>query len=268
MTATIDFLIRHGYLILFGVVFVEQAGLPVASVPVLLGVGALSADGRFSFATALLLALLASLPADAAWFEMGRRKGYRVLRLLCHISLEPDTCVQTTTGVFRRYGMGTLVVAKFIPGMGVVTTPMAGLMGMRPARFLLLDGAGAALWAGLYLGLGVVFRRQLEDVAAIVARTGVSLAAVVIGVVGGYLGWKWLGRRSYVRKLAMARITPEELWRRMEAGEEVTILDLRHASELDADGSKVPGALQFAPQDLETRHREIPRDRDIILYCT
>jgi membrane protein DedA with SNARE-associated domain len=268
MTATIDFLIRHGYLILFGVVFVEQAGLPVASVPVLLGVGALSADGRFSFATALLLALLASLPADAAWFEMGRRKGYRVLRLLCHISLEPDTCVQTTTGVFRRYGMGTLVVAKFIPGMGVVTTPMAGLMGMRPARFLLLDGAGAALWAGLYLGLGVVFRRQLEDVAAIVARTGVSLAAVVIGVVGGYLGWKWLGRRSYVRKLAMKRVTPEELWRRIEAGEPVTILDLRHASEIAADGAKVPGALRFAPEDLETKHREIPRDRDIILYCT
>src|SRR5580704_3062286 len=268
MTATIDFLIRHGYIILFGVVFVEQAGLPVASVPVLLGVGALSADGRFSYTAALLVALLASLPADALWFEMGRTKGYRVLRLLCRISLEPDTCVQSATGVFRRYGIGTLVLAKFIPGMGIVTTPMAGVMGMPVVRFLLLDGTGVALWATLYLGLGVVFRRQLEDVAAVVARTGVSLAVVVIGSIGGYLGWKWLGRRRYIHKLAMARITPEELWRRMEAGEDVTILDLRHDSELDADGSKVPGALRFAPEDLETKHREIPRDRDIILYCT
>ena len=268
MKETLEFVIRHGYMILFAVVFVEQAGLPVASVPVLLGIGALSADGRFSFATALLVALSASLPADAAWFEMGRRKGYRVLRLLCQISLEPDTCVQSATGVFRRFGMGTLVLAKFIPGMGVVTTPMAGVMGMRPARFLLLDGTGAALWAGLYLGLGVVFRRQLEDVAAVVSRTGVSLAVVVIGAIGGYLGWKWLGRRRYLHNLAMKRITPEELWRRIEAGEDVTILDLRHASEIDADGGKVPGALRFAPQELDTRHREIPRDRDIILYCT
>ena len=268
MKETLEFIVRHGYIILFAVVFVEQAGLPVASVPVLLGVGALSADGRFSFAVALLVALLASLPADTLWFEMGRSKGYRVLRLLCRISLEPDTCVQSATGVFRRYGMGTLVIAKFIPGMGIVTTPMAGVMGMPLARFLLLDGTGATLWATLYLGLGVVFRRQLEDVAAVVARTGVSLGAVVIGAIGGYLGWKWLGRRRYVRKLAMARITPEELWRRMEAGEDLTVLDLRHASEIDSDGSKVPGALRFPPQELETRHLDIPRDRDIILYCT
>ena len=268
MKETLEFVIRHGYMILFGVVFVEQAGLPVASVPVLLGIGALSAEGRFSFAPALLVALSASLPADAAWFEMGRSKGYRVLRLLCRISLEPDTCVQSATGVFRRYGMGTLVLAKFIPGMGIVTTPMAGVMGMPLARFLLLDGTGAALWDTLYLGLGVVFRRQLEDFAAVVAKTGFSLAVVVIAAIGGYLGWKWLGRRRYLRNLAMARISPEELWRRMEAGEDVTVLDLRHASEIDADGSKVPGALRFAPQDLDTKHQEIPRDRDIILYCT
>ena len=268
MKETLDFLIRHGYAILFGFVFVEQAGLPVASVPLLLGIGALSAEGRFSFAVALLVALVASLPADVAWYEMGRSRGYKVLRLLCHISLEPDTCVQSATGAFRRFGMGTLVVAKFIPGLGVITTPLAGMMGMRPARFLLLDGTGAALWAGLYLALGVVFRRQLEDVAAVVARTGVSLAAVLICAVAGYLGWKWLGRRRYLHKLAMKRIAPEDLWRRMEAGEQVTILDLRHASDIAADGAKLPGALLFAPQELETKHREIPRDRDIILYCT
>src|SRR5260370_35916490 len=108
--------------------------------------------------------------------------------------------------------MGTLVVAKLIPGMGVVTTPMAGMMGMSPARFLLLDGTGATLWAGLYLGLGVIFRRQLEDVAAVVARTGVSLAAVLICAIGGYVGWKWLGRRRYLRRVGKEGITPGELW--------------------------------------------------------
>src|SRR6266852_5920862 len=107
------FLIQYGYAILFGVVFLEQAGLPVASVPVLLGVGALSAEGRFSFTSALLLALAASLPADIFWFELGRRRGYGVLRVLCRISLEPDTCVKRTTGAFRKHGPGTLIAAKF-----------------------------------------------------------------------------------------------------------------------------------------------------------
>src|SRR3989442_316399 len=141
MHEVLQFLIRHGYAILFAVVFLEQAGLPIASVPVLLGVGALSAEGRFSTGAALLLALLASLTADVAWYELGRRRGYGVLRILCRISLEPDSCVKRTTGTFRRHGAGTLVVAKFVPGLGAIATPMAGLMGMSTARFLLVDNA-------------------------------------------------------------------------------------------------------------------------------
>src|ERR1700676_2738865 len=139
MKETLEFVIRHGYLILFTVVFVEQAGLPVASVPVLLGIGALSADGPFSFAAALLITLAACLPADTIWYQLGRRRGYKVLRVLCTISIEPETCVERTTGSFTRYGMATLVIAKFVPGLGAVATPMAGYMKMRPGRFLMLD---------------------------------------------------------------------------------------------------------------------------------
>jgi membrane protein DedA with SNARE-associated domain len=266
--ATLQFLIRHGYLILFGVVFVEQAGLPVASVPVLLGIGALSADGRFSFAVALLVTLAASLPADTIWYQLGRRRGYKVLRVLCKISLEPETCVERTTGSFNRHGMSTLVIAKFVPGLSAVATPMAGLMKMRPAQFLLLDSLGATLWATLYLTLGVIFRSELERIAFIVARTGASLAAVLICSIGGYLTWKWIGRRRYIRGLEMARISPEELKRRMEDGEKFSILDLRHSSDLEAEGGTLPGALHFPPEELEVRHREVPRDRDIVLYCT
>jgi len=264
MTEVPQFLIQYGYAILFGVVFLEQTGLPVASVPVLLGVGALSVEGRFSIAVALPLAVLASLVADIIWYELGRRRGYGVLRVLCRISLEPDTCVKRTTGAFKKHGPGTLIAAKFIPGFGAVATPMAGLMRMSPARFLLLDGAGVTLWAGLYLALGVVFRSQLEKVAAVIARTGTSLAAVAICAASLYLGWKWRDRQLYLRQLETARITPEELWRRLQTGEEIMIVDLRHA----ATGAKLPGALRFPAEDLETRHHEIPRDRDIVLYCS
>lgn len=267
MSETLQFLTQHGYLILFTFVFFEQAGLPVASAAALLGAGALAADGRFSFGLALLVTLCACLPADTAWYELGRRGGYKVLNLICRISLEPDTCVERTTGSFRRHGMSTLVVAKFVPGLNAVATPMAGLMKMSLARFLLLDTLGAALWAGVYLALGVIFRRELEDIAAVLARTG-SLVATLIGAIAAYLAWKWIARRRYLRQLRMARISPEELWRRMENREPVTIMDLRHASEIDSDGSTLPGALRFAPEELEAKQRDIPRDRDIVLFCT
>src|SRR5262245_59739989 len=221
MQDTLQFLIRHGYALLFLGVFLEQTGFPVPSVPLLLGVGALAADGQFSFAAALLIALAASLPADAVWYELGKRRGYGVLRVLCRISLEADTCVRRTTNIFQRYGLGTLVVAKFDPGLSLVDPPMAGMLKMSTPRFVLLDGAGAALWATAYLLLGAVFRRQLEWIAAVVAYTGASLLAVVTLSFGGYLTWKWLDRRRYLRQLEMSRMEPEELWRRIQAGEEI-----------------------------------------------
>src|SRR5256885_4684029 len=139
MHEALDFLIRHGYSILFASVFVEQIGIPIPSVPMLLGVGALSAEGRFSFGAALIVALIASLPADFAWYQLGRKRGYGVLRVLCRISLEPESCVTATTGAFHRHGMGTLAIAKFIPGLSTVAPPPAGMMKMSAGRFLRLD---------------------------------------------------------------------------------------------------------------------------------
>ena len=268
MHETLEFLILHGYAILFAAVFAEQLGLPVPSVPLLLGVGALSAEGRFSAGAAFVVALAAALPADAAWYYLGRKRGYGVLRVLCRVSLEPDTCVTRTTGAFHRHGSGTLAVAKFIPGLSTVAPPLAGMLRMSAGRFLLLDGAGAAIWAAAYLGLGYVFRAELEWIASMVAGTGASLAAVVGVGLGGYFGWKWMERRRFLRQLEIARIAPEELWRRLQAGEEISILDLRHAPAVDAEEATLPGALRFPPQELEQRHKEIPRDRQIVLYCS
>jgi membrane protein DedA with SNARE-associated domain len=268
MQEALDFLVRHGYSILFAAVLVEQIGMPIPSVPLLLGVGALSAEGRFSFGAALIVALAASLPADAAWFYLGRKRGYGVLRVLCRISLEQETCVTSTTGAFHRHGAGTLAVAKFIPGLSTVAPPLAGMLHMTLGRFLLLDGIGAALWAAAYLGLGYVFRTELEWVARMAAGTGASLAVLVALAFGGYIGWKWLDRRRFLRKLDVARIAPEELRSRIEAGEEVVILDLRHPPDVEEQEATLPGAIRLPAQDLEARHKEIPRDREIVVYCS
>jgi membrane protein DedA with SNARE-associated domain len=264
----IQFLIRHGYAVLFVAVFAEQTGFPLPAAAALLAAGALAGEGRFSLPLALLVAVLASLLADSIWYDLGRRRGFGVLRVICRISLNADTCVGHAKDFFIRYGPRVLLFAKFVPGLSAVATPMAGLLRMNPRRFLLLDGAGAALWAGTYCVLGFVFHRQIEEIAALAARTGASLLAALVVLFAVYLAWKWIQRRSYVRQLRSQRVSPEDLHSRLLAGEVLTVIDLRHAVEFLSEGAKVPGALHIPPEDLDNRHQEIPRDRDIILYCT
>jgi membrane protein DedA with SNARE-associated domain len=264
----LEFLVRHGYVVLFAVVLGEQLGLPLVGAPVLLAAGALSGTARFSLPLVLGLPVAACVLGDIAWFELGRRRGASVLTFLCRVSLEPDSCVRRTEDVFSRWGARVLLVAKFIPGLNTVAPPLAGVVGMPPGRFLRNDAAGAALWTLFYVGLGYVFSAQLEAVGLALAGLGRG-AAVVIGLtLGGYVAWKYLQRRRFIRSLRMARITPQELMTRMQSGEALVVIDLRNAGHVASDGLRIPGAVHMDPTELERRHDEIPRDREITLYCS
>src|SRR6202023_3833865 len=157
MNNILEFLVRHGYVVLLGWVFVEQLGLPIPSVPLLLAAGALAGAGRMNIFVALFATVYAALCADSLWYQLGRIKGIAILQLLCKISMEPDSCVRRTEGVFSRQGARSLLVAKFLPGLSTVAPPLAGIFHMRLRRFLLFDGGGSILWAGTFLGLGYVF---------------------------------------------------------------------------------------------------------------
>jgi membrane protein DedA with SNARE-associated domain len=259
---------RHGYAVLFGIVLLEQAGLPIPSLPVLLAMGALVATGHFNLAASLLAAIAASLLSDVAWFELGRRHGARVLALLCRISLEPDSCVRRTENVLAAGGARALLFAKFVPGLATAAPPVAGMLGMRLSRFVLWDAAGASIWAGSCLAVGYAFSSQLEQVAELAMRLGSRLVAVLAAGLAAYLSWKYAQRRRFIRELTVARITPEELRRRLEAGEDIVVVDLRHSMEFDAEPAMVPGAIHLLPDELDARHGEIPRDREVVLYCT
>lgn len=259
-----EYLAEHGYAALFGIVLAEQLGAPLPAIPVLLAVGALLGSRGYTAPTALLIAVFASLFADTVWFLIGKRKGVSVLKLLCRISLEPDSCVSSSRHWFRRFGAWLLVIAKFIPGLSTVAPPMAAISKMSLWRFLLSDGLGSALWASVFLGLGFVFRAELELVGDVAGRTGFSL----IGIALVWAFFKWWQRWRFLRTLRMSRITPEELYRRMEAQEALTVLDLRQAIELEQTSKKIVGALWVDRGRLGELHGTIPRDQDIILYCT
>ena len=256
------FIAGRGIWVVLGLVFAGGLGLPLPAPPVLLAAGVLAGAGQLPVAAIIAGSLLALLATDLLWYQLGRRHGRRILALLCRISIEPDSCVRRTEDLFARNQQTALLVAKFLPGLKTVAPPLAGLMEMPILRFALYDGIGALLWAATFTALGYLFSAQ----AALLAPLGGWLAVAALVLFAGWLSWKWIERRLFLRGLSITRVTPEELHEQLKAGE-VVVVDLRSAFEIESAGAKVRGALQMTPQELEKRYREIPRDREVVLYC-
>jgi membrane protein DedA with SNARE-associated domain len=268
MHVLLDILLGHGYALLLGWVFLEQLGLPLPSVPLLLTAGALSGMGRMNVVYSLALCVAASVSADVLWYELGRRKGVKVVQWLCKISLEPDSCVRRTEGVFERQGAKSLLIAKFVPGLNAVATPLAGIFRMKFGKFLLYDALGAFLWAGTFLACGFLFSNQLEVVARSAATLGGWLVVILLAGLAGYILFKFYARRRFLHDLRISRISVDELKQKIDAGEEVTIVDLRHSLDFEADPETIPGALHFDSKQLSEAKPPWPPEREVILYCT
>lgn len=266
LTETVRFVERHGVALLFGWVLAEQGAIPLPSIPLLLAAGSLIRTGRMHFLPALSACVFGALTADTLWFLLGRRRGTRVLRWICRISLEPDSCVRSTENVFARFGLSSLLLSKFVPGLNAVAAPLAGNSGAPAWRFLGFDIAGAMLWSGTYLALGYVFSEQLETVLQYASGMGSWLLLVIVALFAVWIGWKLFQRRRFLKKLKVARITAPELREMLEAGANPYIVDLRSATE--ADPSPIPQTVRIKVEDLTAGRHEIPRDREIILVCT
>ena len=266
--ADMAFLAEYGYLLLFVWVFIDQVGVPVPALPILLGAGALAGAGELSLPLAIATATLGAIPSDLLWYTLGRRRGASVLRFLCRVSLEPDSCVHTNKDVFQRHGALSLLYAKFVPGLQTAAPPLAGVIRMPLPRFLLLDGLGAGLWATAFIGLGWVLDEQLASATEVALELGGWIFGAAGGALGLYILYKYLQRQRVLRALHVSRITPEELKALLDAGQPVEILDLRHALDFEAEPRALPGANPISPIELEERHLEVSRDRDIVVYCT
>ena len=268
MDRIVAFLLQYDYVVLFAVVFAEQLGAPIPAIPVLLAAGALALSGHISFAAGIVVAVTASLISDGVWFGLGRRKGPTILRTLCKISLEPDSCVSITKAWFKKLGGWSLVVAKFVPGLSTAAPPIAGATGMRLGTFFLLDGLGAAVWAGAWMAGGLIFSHQLERAAEWATEFGLRAAIVFSVGLGGYILFKYVQRRRFLRSLRLARISPDELRRLLAGSPPPFIVDLRNPIELGPGSVRIPGAVWLNSSELAERKDEIPRDREIVLYCS
>jgi membrane protein DedA with SNARE-associated domain len=267
MNDLLPFLIEHGYEVLFFWVLAETMGLPIPSVPLLIAMGALAEAGQVSLHLSIGLAVCAALISDLFWYSMGRLRGGKVLTSICRITLEPDFCVRRTENMFARYGTRALLVTKFIPGMGVVSMPLAGIMRMRLSRFLLLDGLGALAWVGGYILVGYLFGRQLDRVLAYAAGMGRTFLVLTACGLTIYVLRKIVSRRRLIRELVIARITPQELKGKLDAGDNVLIIDVRHALDFEADPHVIPGAIRIPFEHMEGL-AGIAKGREIVVYCT
>ena len=273
MPIALAFFVQYAYGILFLWVLMEQLGVPVPSIPILLTAGTLSATHRLHASYALADVALACLIADSVWYMLGRRYGGSVLRLLCRFSLEASTCVAKTEGYFTRRGPVTLLFAKFIPGLSTLAAPIAGQSGMPYARFVLWDLAGSVIWAESYLLAG----RFFGDVAKRSARffhllSHFAFGIVVLLVISLMVYRVWKNRR-FLLEIRELRLEPEELKRMLETAETQGniapfIVDLRHPLDYLPDPRVLPGAVRISPAEIAAQIDLIPRDRDVILYCT
>lgn len=267
MQQALEFLLRHIELVVFGTVLAEQIGVPVPAIPILLGAGAVAATGQTSLALLTGLSVAGCLLGDMVWYELGRHRGRQALNLLCRIALEPDACVRRTETFFVVHGIRSLILAKFVPGLSTLAPALAGLFKIPIGRFVLFNGAGALLWSLSFLLVGYVFSDQIGYVAELAMRFGEIAGVLLAAGLAAYVLYKFLHRQKLLRELRIARITPSELKRLMDDGYQSVVVDLRGNLDHAADPYTIPGALRISAEDLERRHHDIPRDRDVILFC-
>ena len=257
-----------GLILVVGNVLLEQLGLPVPAIPTLVVAGAVVAERHWWGAELFFFAVAVCVFADAAWYVAGRRYGNRVMRLLCWISLTPDSCVSETQQRFAKWGPNAIVFAKFIPGFGIVAPPLAGALRMRWPRFIVFSTVGAALWVGCFLGVGMLLKAQIDRLLPMAQQLGASLVALIVALLLGYVAFKWWERQRFYSALRMARITVAELRLLLDSGAAPLIVDVRSPGATALESRKIPGALHV-PLDQVGKHvKDLPRDRDVILYCT
>ena len=258
----------YGYSIVLLVAFVDQFGTPIPAIAILLAAGAIAGKGALNLAGILAAAILGTVAADAILFQLGRRRGGPVLRRLCSFSLAPDTCVRKTETSFQRLGWKALVIAKFVPGLAFLGAPVAGVLRMPWSSFLLFDSLGAAFYNLVVVGLGFLLHDQLDRVVGWFGALGNAAIPVVAGSIFLFCAWRVYEKRRILNFLRARRLTPQELRARLESPDPPRIVDLRSSIAFDVTREALPGAIRLDPEELEARHSDIPRNRDIVLYCT
>lgn len=268
MNDFVALLASQGALLVFAATLATRLGAPVPAVPFLIVAGGLTVGGQVSFVAVLLAAVLGNILGDGAWFLAGRRWGYRVMRLLCRISLSPDSCVRRSESILGRWGGLSLIAAKFVPGVSVVAPPMAGALGMSNLRFLFYETVAALIWTLGFLFVGRIFHAAIQDVLAVISNIG--LGALVIGMLAlaAFIGWRYRQRRLAQQQADdIEHIQVEVLREALAAGAGPTLIDVRSDEARALDTRAIPGAIGIGLKQLPKRLGAFADGRELVVFC-
>jgi len=266
MNHLIMLLQEYGLGLVFVNVLALQAGLPVPAYPVLIVAGAYAAMGGSPLWQLVAVAVAAALVADTGWYTAGRRFGMRILGVLCRVSLSPDTCVRQTESIFQRFGPASMLFAKFVPGFASVATALAGALRLSYWKFVLFDAGGAALWSGVGIGLGYLFRNAIEEVMNKLSALGKYGLMLVIAAFVAWILVKWWRRYLFIKQLRMDRVSVTELRDLMEKKQVQALVDVRSAITQAATG-RIPGARAIDMQRIADGFKGVPVEGEVIVYC-
>jgi len=262
------YLVHTTYLILFVAVLARQLCLPVPAILFLLSGGALAGSGKLSFTGILAAAVVGCVLADLVWFEAGRLRGKRVIRLLCALTSDPSYCIRRGRETFKKRGLRLLLIAKFVPGLDGICPPLAGMFGASRTAFIVHDVGGATLWAGAYISCGFVFAKQLDEVAKHISAVA-TLVVLIFGVpLLLFFALKIAQLILMIRLLRPLQIQPETLESLLNSSAKLGVIDLLRFEEDPEGVAAIPGAVRLDPLELRTKkHITMPSDVDLVLYC-
>ncbi|ATF89106.1 MULTISPECIES: DedA family protein/thiosulfate sulfurtransferase GlpE [Burkholderia] len=269
-----DLVAQYGPLIVFVNVLAAALGLPVPAMPTLVLFGAMATMHPdmigIQLVPVLLLSVLAAVLGDSAWYLAGRRFGGRTLKTICRLSLSRDSCVKKTEQFFGRWGVRVLAIARFVPGLSLVSVPMAGALGTNYRTFIGYDALGALLWAAVGLLIGLLFAAQIDWLFSSASQFG-QVALVLIGaLLVLYMSMRWNRRRALLRQLASARIDVDELDRLLHADPArlPVIIDVRTVEHRRLDPFSIPGALFFDERHVRELSQRYPLSQKFVIYCS
>jgi hypothetical protein len=214
--------------------------------------------------------MVALLIGDSAQFWLGRYSGWALLGFLCRLSMNPETCILRSAESFYKRGKLTLVVAKFIPGINTMAAPLAGSMKMRFWQFLRLDFLGALLYTVTYLLVGYVSRDFLAAVLKGFHAAGRVMEVVLISALVVYAIYRTAQFIKYKKYRIIPRVQVQELAARLASDDSVRVLivDVRSHGYYDIGAERIAGSIRIEPNNLEEEIKNLPKDKDIYLYCT
>jgi membrane protein DedA with SNARE-associated domain/rhodanese-related sulfurtransferase len=262
MDALLHVIETYGLWVVFVCVLLDQGGLPVPAYPPMIVTAAFAVDTQGALWPILLVAVAATVSADLLWYAGGRRFGAALLRLMCRISLSPDSCIGRTRRLYGRWGPPSLILAKYIPGFAAVATTLAGETRTSLRRFLVYDAIGAALWAGGAVALGAIFHEAVESVLLELELLGQYALILIAALLAIFIAAKWWQRYRFLASIRMARITAAELSELLRTGAAAAVLDVR-TPERRAQTGWIPGSVLVR----DVSELTLERDDEIVVYC-